>query len=235
MEKQLKRITSEKDVGVIINDKLSCEDHLAEKVNKANKIVGIIRRTFITLDAAMFKLLFVALVRPHLEYANQVWCPYLVKDIEMVENVQRRATRMIAELKGLAYEERLKKLKLPTLAYRRARGDLIETYKILTGGYDEECCKGILKLREESISRGNSLKLYKTRSRLNIRKYAFSCRVVNNWNQLPEWVVTATTVKQFETRLDKFWINQELKYNYRMQITHHTLPQVGNVELESQA
>lgn len=235
MEKQLMRITTEKDVGVIINNKLSCADHLVEKVNKANNLVGIIRRTFVSLDSEIFKSLFKALVRPHIEYANQVWSPYLVKDIEIVENVQRRATRMVPELKGLSYEERLRKLRLPTLAYRRARGDLIEAYKILTGKYDDACTRGILKLREESRSRGNSLKLFKSRSRLDVRKYAFPSRVVNNWNQLPEWVVTATTVIQFESRLDKFWANQDLKYNYKAQIIHHTLPQVVNVDLESQA
>lgn len=234
MEKQLKKVALEKDVGVVINDKLSCVDHLAEKVNKANKIVGIIRRTFVTLDTTIFKALFVALVRPHLEYANQAWSPYLVKDIEMVENVQRRATRMIPELKGLSYEERLRKLNLPTLAYRRARGDMIEIYKILTGKYDGDCTEGILKLREENISRGNSLKLFKTRARLDVRKHAFSCRVTNTWNQLPEWVIGAKSVNQFEGKLDKFWQGQELKYNYRAKI-HHAPPQSVTVELESQA
>lgn len=234
MEKQLEKITSEKDVGVIFNDKLSCVDHLAEKVNKANKIVGIIRRTFVTLDTTIFKALFVALVRPHVEYANQVWSPHLMKDIEIVENVQRRATRMVPGLEGLSYEERLKKLNLPTLAYRRARGDMIETYKILTDKYDSICSQGILTLREENISRGNSLKLFKKRSRLDVRKHAFPCRVIDNWNQLSEWVVGAKSIKQFEGRLDKFWINQELKYNYKAKI-HRTLLQGEHVDLESQA
>ena len=89
---------------------------------------------------------------------------------------------MVPELKGLNYEERLRRLKLSTLAYRRTREDSIEAYKILTEKYDDVCCKGILKFREESISRGNSLKLFKSRSRLDVRKYAFPCRVVNNWN-----------------------------------------------------
>lgn len=202
MKKHLNKTTVEKDVGVIISDKLSCSDHLAEKVSKANKIVGLIRRTFVTLDTTIFKALFTALVRPHLEYANQVWNPYLVKDFEMVENVQRRATRLVPELKGLSYEERLRKLNLPTLSYRRARGDMIETYKILTGKYDRGCTQDILKLRETNISRGHSLKLFKTRSQLNIRKHTFPCRVVNNWNQLPDWVITAKSVIQFENRLD---------------------------------
>ena len=95
--------------------KLSCADHQAEKVNKANKLVGLIRRTFVALDAEIFKVLFKSLVRSHVEYANQVWSPHLVKDIEMVENVQRRATRMVPELKGLNYEERLTRYSLENM------------------------------------------------------------------------------------------------------------------------
>ena len=121
----------DKDTGVVIDDKLAFSDHLAEKINKANKIVGLIRRTFVHLEPEIFKILFTALVRPHLEYANQVWCPHLVKDIEAVKNVQRRATKLVPRLKDLSYEERLRTLNLPTLAYKRSRGDLIETYKIL--------------------------------------------------------------------------------------------------------
>ena len=78
----------------MIDDKLKFSEHISEKVNKANKIAGLIRRTFITLDEKMFKPLYTTLVRPHLEYANQVWHPHLMKDIETVENVQRRATKL---------------------------------------------------------------------------------------------------------------------------------------------
>ena len=94
-----------KDIGVIIDNKLKFSEHLSEKINKANKIVGLIRRTFVYLDSPMFKSLYTALVRPHLEYANQVWCPHLIKDIEAVENVQRRATKQLSELKDLPYED----------------------------------------------------------------------------------------------------------------------------------
>ncbi len=69
--------------------------------------------------------MYTALVRPHLEYANQIWCPHLVKDVEAFENVQRGVTRMVLQLKGLSYEESLRSLDLPTLAYRRSRGDQI--------------------------------------------------------------------------------------------------------------
>ena len=209
----------EKDIGVIIDDKLTFTEHLAEKINKANSILGIIRRTFVHLDPTILKALYTALVRPHLEYANQVWCPYLVKDVEAIENVQRRATRMVPQLKGLTYEERLRKLGLPTLAYRRSRGDQIEAYKIITRKYDPDCTNGIFKMRENSTTRSNTQKIFKTGSRHNIRKFTFSNRVVNNWNNLPEWVVNAESVVKFESGLDKVWKDQHQKFDYRAHIT----------------
>ena len=92
-------------------------------------MMGIIRRTFEYLDDKCFSTVFKSLVPPHIEYANQVWSPYLMKHITALENVQRRATTLIPGYKGLDYEERLKRLNLPTLSYRRLRGDMIEIFK----------------------------------------------------------------------------------------------------------
>jgi hypothetical protein len=74
-------VESEKDIGVVIDNKLTSNQHISEKINKANWIMGVLRRTMEYMDCTTFKLLFTALVRPHLEYANQVWCPYLKKHI----------------------------------------------------------------------------------------------------------------------------------------------------------
>ena len=125
----LEYVTQEKDLGLIIDENLSFEQHIGGKIKKANSIMGVIRRTMEHLDCYNFKLLFSALVRPHLEYANSVWSPHLVKFIDAVENVQRRATKQISGFGNLSYEDRLKKLKLPTLVYRRMRGDMIELFK----------------------------------------------------------------------------------------------------------
>ena len=76
------------------------------------------------------------MVRSHLEYCNSVWSPYRKGDIEALEKVQKRATKIVPHLKHLKYSERLRVCKLPTLNYRRIRGDMIETFKILTGKYD---------------------------------------------------------------------------------------------------
>ena len=105
-----------------------------------------------------FCLLYKALVRPHLEYACSVWNPYKKKMIEELENVQRRATKLVPGLSNLPYEERLKKLDLPTLKFRRMRGDMIEVYKITSGKYDTSVCKDLFELNTTSSTRGHSKK-----------------------------------------------------------------------------
>ena len=168
----LKNVKQEKDIGVIVDDQLKFEDHMYEKIKKANNMMGLIRRSFMHLDKEMFLNLYKALVRPHLEYANVIWHPTKMKDITAIENVQRRATKYLPSLKDLSYEERLQKLKLPTLRYRRLRGDLIETYKLMTGKYDYELVDFMPKQHDSSSSlptRGHHLKLYRQRAEKNLR------------------------------------------------------------------
>lgn len=153
----------------------------------------------------MFKLLFKSLVRPHLEYASSVWSPYKQKDIDFIENVQRRATKLIPGLKHLAYPERLQRLNLPTLQHRRIRGDLINTFKIVNNIYDNRVTQNIFQMEESSRTRGHTKKIFKKRCRLEIRKNFFSFRVIDNWNSLPQNIVDAKDVKQFEILLDNFW------------------------------
>ena len=82
-------------------------------------------------DAELVRLLYVSLIRPHLEYAVPVWNPYLRGDIENLENVQHRATRLVPGIKRKGYEYRIKTLRLTTLETRRKRGDLIQFYKVI--------------------------------------------------------------------------------------------------------
>ncbi len=132
------RVSEEKDLGVTIDDKLSFDQHINEKINTANRVLGTIRRNFSYIGIDNFSQLYKALVHPHLEFANQIWAPHLKKHTEALENVQRQATKMLPELRDLSYPDRLCRLKLPTLAYRRLRGDMIELYKILSGKYDPD-------------------------------------------------------------------------------------------------
>jgi len=215
----------EKDIGLTIDRKLTFDDHIVEKVNKANSIMGIIRRTFDYLDQRSFRLLYISLVRPHLEYANQVWNPYLKKHINLLEKVQRRATKQVQGLSDKSYEQRLKILNLPSLKYRRARGDMIELYKILVNGYDRRVTN-FIKLNSDSRTRGHQFRISKTFSRLNIRKNSFVCRSCNVWNSLPYDVVNAPSLYSFERRLDRFWEHQPCKYVFEEDI------QATNLDLD---
>ena len=91
---------------VYIDEHLTFETHIVTKANKANSTMGLIRRSFTYLDEEIFVLLFKALVRPHLEYAQPVWSPYLKKHQQMIENVHRQSTKLIPGFKTLSYEER---------------------------------------------------------------------------------------------------------------------------------
>ena len=133
--------------------------HIEGQVNKANKRLGLIRRSFEFLEAEAMKQLFVAVVRPNLEFLNVVWSPKLEKDKNLVGIVQRRATRILPGLKGKSYEEILKIIKLPSLSYRRLRGDLIEAYKYTHGLY--KVLEGLLEFETRTNTRGHCYKLKK--------------------------------------------------------------------------
>ena len=117
-----------------MDESLRFEKQISNVVQKANGVLASIKRTFKYINIDSFPVLYKSLVRPHLEYCNSIWSPYMVKDIKLMESVQRRATKIVPTLSLLPYEERLKLLDLPTLKYRR-RGDMIITYKMLNGQY----------------------------------------------------------------------------------------------------
>ena len=153
--------------------------------------------------------LYKSFVRPHLEYASVIWTPFYRKDILAIENVQRRATRMVTGLKTLSYEDRLKKLGLPTLMYRRERADVLQMFKILR---DYEC----VELENVSIStntnRGHSYKLKKTFSKTRAGQNRFSNRTVNSWNSLGSDTVEADSVNTFKSRLNTDWKSRDNKF-----------------------
>ena len=173
--------SEEKDLGVLIDDKLNFRSHIKGIVGKANRVLGLIRIGFECLDKDIFMNLYPVLVRPHLEYCVQVWSPHFQRDIKLVEGVQRHATKLVPELKHLSYEERLKRLGLTTLEERRTRGDLIEMYKIITG---KEKVK-VDKFFHMIPSRGDpelthNKKIFKKRFNTNLRGNFFTQRNVDN-------------------------------------------------------
>ena len=206
----LSSTSKEKDLGIIVTSDLKPSAQAARAAAAANSMLGRIKRTFTCLDDETMPALYKALVRPHMEYAIQTWSPYLKKDIKMLEKVQRRATKLVKSISHLTYEDRLKCLGLTTLEKRRKRGDMIEVFKLLKG-YDLLRMEGnFLKLDNGSNNRktrGHSLKLSKPRHRTWKRHQFFSSRVVDDWNRLPESVVTCQSVNSFKHHYDQYQKN----------------------------
>jgi hypothetical protein len=209
----LDREESIKDLGVIVDSELSFASHVYDKVNSAYRILGVIRRNFLHVDKLSFLTLYKSLVRCHLEFNNSVWNPHRLGLVNDIEKVQKRATKLIKGCSALPYKERLMYLHLPTLKYRRLRGDMIEAYKILHNNYAVEVAP-VLHRNLDTRTRGNLYKLLVERCRLDIRKFSFTNRVVNAWNALPNTVVDSKTLTSFKCNLDKFYMHKEIYYDF---------------------
>ena len=195
------KCTDEKDLGVTFDEDLKFDLHIENIVKKANNILGLIKRNFSFIDINIFLLLYKALVRPHLEYGQLIWSPRLLRQSRKIESVQRRATKLIPNLKELPYEERLRKLKLPSLKYRRLRGDMINVYKILNDENSES--KHLLPLNTSNYhTRGHDKKLQKNRYKCNLRKFSFTLRVTNQWNSLSHSVTNSNSINMLKKLLD---------------------------------
>ena len=208
--KPLQSVSSEKDLGVVVDNGLNFHLHTAEVVAKSFKMLGMIKRSFEKLDEETVPLLFKSVIRPIMEYGNCVWGLMHRGDQDAVERVLRRATKLIKSIRHLPYEERLKKLGLMSMYYRRIRGDMIMTYQILTGKLRIKR-EELFTMSDTKRTRGHSLKLLKPQVGSLLRQNSFSVRVVNSWNHLPEYVTSAPTLNMFKNRIDKHWHSKMFK------------------------
>ena len=122
-----------KDMGVLMDEKQTFSEHIARIALEGNRILGLVKRTFACITPEIFKIVYNHLVRPKLEYASQIWSPFLKRDILRLENIQRRATKSVQGMKYLSYRDRLKYLGLTCLEIRRKRGDLVFMWKYING------------------------------------------------------------------------------------------------------
>ena len=126
----LSKTVKENDLEVTTNNNMKVSEQCRIAASKGNQVIGIIRRNITHNEKSLIVPLYKAIVRPHLEYCIQAWDPHLRKDIDMLEKIQRRATKLIPGLRDLRYEERLKECGLTTPETRRLRGSNISVYDI---------------------------------------------------------------------------------------------------------
>ena len=199
-----------RDLGILFQDDLKFSEHINKIVSSANSRLGIIRNTFHELSEHNFIVLYKSFVRPILEYCCTTWSPHLIMYHKEIEKIQRRATKLVKHFSKLSYSERLKRLNLTTLFYRRLRGDVIQVYRIINR-IDKLDLDHYFEFNTRP-SRHNSLRLLKPRALTSFRQFTFSHRVVNSWNELPDEVVLADSLNQFKNRLEYHWKHKEFKY-----------------------
>ena len=218
----LSQVANEKDLGVTVDEELKFKKHIEDKISTANKMLGIIRHTFKHLDNRSFCMLYKSLVRPHLEYASVIWSPHTKQYQEMIEKVQRRATKLLPDLKNLPYDDRLKILKLPTPKYRRLRNDLLHLYKLSHNmvemdqdTYCKKCTHNTLMLQKSlrTSTRGHEYK-YQIHHHPGIRNRFITARALSYWNSLPNTTVNSPSINSFKNNLEKNMSSLPNQYNF---------------------
>ena len=188
-------------MAVSAGDTLCWEEQIRGMIGKAKQMTSWIIRNVVSRKPEVVIPFYKAFVRPHLEYAVQVWAPTATHGnwgiIMEIEDCQRQFTRIIEGMGPLSYRQRLQRLRLTTLLERRMRGDLIETFKIINGFVNYG----------HNISGTNTA--YRTRHHpLRSAHEFFNDRVIKYWNQLPLRVRNSSSINAFKAGLDLFKLSK---------------------------
>ncbi len=201
----------EKDLGVYISNDLKWNKHVTYICSKANSAIGMLRRTFRYFDIDMVKTLYKSLIRSNLDYAASVWSPHYSQDITMLEQTQRRATRLSKQLRCEAYENRLKTLGLSSLELRRKRGDIIQLFKIVKGidnvkfynpKFVEQLNQNQNNHHTNRCTRSHNQKTYiELVKNYSPRYNFFTNRASRLWNTLTQAQINSISVNQFKSSI----------------------------------
>ena len=192
----------ERDLGILISKDLKWSNQCKKAAAKANRMLGRLKNTFVSRSSSIWKKLYLAYIRPQLEFAVPIWSPYLEGDIKRIEDVQHKATRTPSELQGLPYDEKCRRWGIQSLRERRVRGDLIQKFKI-----EKNFDKVSWFVEPPFVVNNTTGRRRFHREPLNgcdQRFNFFSNRVVNPWNSLPDSVVQLADITSFKIKIDEF-------------------------------
>lgn len=202
---ELLETTLERDLGVLISNDLKWESQVKAAAARANRAFGIYKRVFQSRSPRLWQILFKTYIRPHLEFAIQAWSPYLEKEIEVLEKVQRRVTKHIQGLSNLSYEERLKVLGWTSLRVRRERGDVILALQHLHGNVDVNLDLKWILPTKAGIRANDAPRISMPPPARNCeqRENFFSMRVPGSWRSLSQQTANSSSLNGFKNNYDK--------------------------------
>ena len=204
--KLLEKTEEERDLGVVTMNTTKPAAQCAKAARTAQAVLGQIARAFHFRDKEIFLGLYRTYIRLHLEFSVQAWSPWCQKDKDLLENVQRRAVKMISGLKGDPYEDRLKELGLTTLEERRHRADMALVHSVMHGRTDIEVEEWFQRAdagpRATRMATG-AHNVQQKHGRLEIRKHFFTVRTTSSWNNVPSEVKLTKSANGFKVAYAK--------------------------------
>ena len=212
----IEQVTNMKDLGVIVSKDLSWSRHIESIVSQANKTLGLIKRTCKDVkNVQTRRTLYCALVRSKLEYASNVWSPYTIKHKLLIENVQRRATRFILNYpKDMCYKERLQKINLLPLEFRREISDLIllfkAKYNLITLDITKHICTFNPRYKSRNYDKNDSHLIIKHNQ--NYFRESYFVRSAKLWNSLPPEIKSSDILPSFRTRVINLYNSKLITY-----------------------
>ncbi len=209
---ELSVTNTKNDLRVMISDDLKPSNQCSKVVKTANKLVGFNGRTVEHKSEKGHLTLYNLLVRPSLKYYVQFWSPYYWREIDKLERVLGRVTKIIPWLRCKLYEETLQELEIFSLLKGRLRGYLVEVCKVFKG-FTNVDVNGYYTLAQSRVTRGNGYKIASKILSSQEAKHLFLNRVVNAWTSLPESVLDRESVATFKNRPDKYLMSSsEIRY-----------------------
>ena len=202
---KLEQVHSYKYLGVMISSNLSWADHIHSTCLKAKRLVGMLYRKFyINTDSEVLFKLYLALVRPHLEYACEIWSPYLQKEKEELERVQKLALRMCVKQWDAGYADLLSRFSILTLADRRKLLRLSIMYKIIHGLVHSEQNFFVPKPSVSRLRCSNTLQVIQPFANTNFFFHSFVPLSSSQWNKLPSTITNSSSLSHFKNLLTMY-------------------------------
>ena len=191
-----------RDLGILVDDSLKFHQHIKEVFCKASGVANTFLRGTICRTQTFMMQVFIAHIRPIIDFGSVLWNTGYIGDLKLLESVQRRWTKQIDGFADLTYAERLSRLNLFSIKGRLLRADLIMVWKVMNG-----LCPHLSSLfvrLEHGRTRGHSKRIFLPLYTTDVRARFFSIRVISLWNSLPEEAVSSTSVHAFKRHVENF-------------------------------